>query len=454
MRPRLAAWAVAVSTVLVVALSVTSPDSAWADAGRANLLVQTTAALVALLVAAIAYGRFRLRRRLADLLLVLALGQFAVGNLLFTTMPLVADGTAGSRSAWAATLTRLAGVVLLCAAAFAGGRAVDRPRRTGDATGVALATVTLTGLALVLARSLPEIDPGSPGERLWATAPGLSAAHVLTAALAALAAAGFLRAYGRDPGDGLLAWLAVASCAAAGGYAVTAGTFVSSYSTYVTNAELLRLGSCLLLLGGVLRELRGYWHATAAAAVAEERRRIARDLHDGLAQELAFIVTRSRVLARRTDDVDLWWICSAAERALDESRRAIETLTRDDDEPLDLALAHAAAEVGARLGTNVTLELEDIDVSGDCREALVRIAREAIANAVRHGAATRVHIRLSVRDGVCLRVTDNGIGFDADAQPPPGCLGLTGIRERVAALGGAVTVSSQARGTAVEVVLP
>ncbi len=118
----------------------------------------------------------------------------------------------------------------------------------------------------------------------------------------------------------------------------------------------------------------------------EERRRIARELHDGLAQELAFISTQSRLLRPAALEQSL---TSAADRALDESRRAIDALTRPLGEPVDVVVAKAAEEVATRVGARLTLDLQPgIATTHETREALRRIVREATVNATEHGHAT------------------------------------------------------------------
>jgi len=391
---------------------------------------------------------------------MLALAQYAVGNIAFTALPLARGiPVTSSGTIWSGTLTRLAGAALLAAAAHVRLRQVDRHRwRRADETVVVLSSAGLLAAAFVAASLLPRVPAAAllPTERLWDVAPALASALVASAVLAATAAAGFARSREGEPADEWLAWVGASAVLMAGSSFATSASFAGTYSLYLSTPELLELGAALLLLGGVVRELRGSWAAQAAAALADQRGRIARDLHDGLAQELAFVVAHSRALARRADDDELWSVCWAAERALDESRRAIAALTADDDEALHIALAHTAEAVAGRLGTAVTLELDErVEVPGETKEALLRIAREAITNAARHGAATRVHVRLSGEDTVRMRVSDNGSGFDVAAAPGPGRLGLTGMRERAAALGGELTVSSRAAGgTDVEVVLP
>jgi signal transduction histidine kinase len=192
--------------------------------------------------------------------------------------------------------------------------------------------------------------------------------------------------------------------------------------------------------------------------VLEERRRIARDLHDGLAQELAFIASQTRVLANSPDPEGIGLVVRAAERALDESRRAIAALTRPVDERLDIALAQQAEELSGRLGVRVLLDLEAIgSVSSDAREGLLRIAREAITNAGRHGRPSKIKVQLENHDGVTLRVTDDGRGFRVDDPRVyvGGRYGIAGMRERAEALGGSLRLESRPHvGTKVEVRVP
>jgi signal transduction histidine kinase len=185
----------------------------------------------------------------------------------------------------------------------------------------------------------------------------------------------------------------------------------------------------------------------AAAAVSQERRRLARELHDGVAQELAYIRAQSRRVAGGEKLVE------AADRALEESRAAISALVRASDEPLAQTIEAAAISLGQRHGLNVICDLSpDVKVDDTTRHALLRILREAIANAGRHGGATSVLVEL--RAGPRLSVTDDGRGLDPSGTSRPDSLGLVSMRERTEALGGRFAmVSVPNAGTCVEVAL-
>ena len=135
--------------------------------------------------------------------------------------------------------------------------------------------------------------------------------------------------------------------------------------------------------------------------------------------------------------------------------RQLAALTRPVDEPLDVALVQAAEEVAHRVGTQLRFAVaSDLEATADTREALIRIVREAVTNAARHGGASEVRVELENGNGLRLVVADDGHGFDSEA-PRGGGFGIIGMRERAEALGGVFTLSSEpGSGTAIEVVLP
>jgi signal transduction histidine kinase len=232
--------------------------------------------------------------------------------------------------------------------------------------------------------------------------------------------------------------------------------FPSLYSDYVYTGDVLRLGFYLLLLVGAAREIRSFWELTTRTAVLEARRRMARDLHDGLAQELAFLWSQSRALAGGSpDSAAVERIGGAASRALDEARRAIAALTRPLDEPFARVLQQVADDLGSRYDVKVVSTVDpEVEVSAAHGEALVRIAAEAVRNAVRHGKAEQIDLALTA-EPLCLSITDDGQGFAAapDASGRAGGFGLTSMRERARAIGAEFSISSPpGQGTTVRVI--
>ena len=286
--------------------------------------------------------------------------------------------------------------------------------------------------------------------------PAILGLQIVATGLYAAAAVGFARS-ARRTGDELMAWLALASTL--GAFArVNYFLFPSLYSDWVYTGDVFRLGFFFVLLLGACREIQGHQGDLIEAAELRERRRVARALHDGLAHELAFIVMQSRRLAHEEgDEPALHHLAAAAERALDESRDAIAALGRPVAGPLSAAVAQAAMDVAARFDVDLRLEVADsVDTDAETREGLVRIVREAVTNAARHGAARSVTVELQ-RDGeLRLRIVDDGIGFDPAAPPRPGRgFGFMSMSERAEAAGGALRVQSRpGEGTQVEVVVP
>jgi signal transduction histidine kinase len=279
--------------------------------------------------------------------------------------------------------------------------------------------------------------------------------EILTAICWAVASVAFGRRAERDH-DEFQAWFAISSTIAAVAF-VNYSLFPSRYTELIYAGDLFFLGAAAVLVVGAVREIGAYQAAFARAAILDERRRVARDLHDGVAQELAFIATQMHSFEGRQEEAEsAGQIKQAVQRALDESRGAISALSRPVHEPLHVTLAHAAEEVTERLGAELDLDLDErVRVSPAWEEALPRILREAVANAIRHGRAHTVTVRLRDADGVWLRISDDGEGFDVSEPRSSNSFGLTGMSERTEALGGEFRLSSEpGRGTTVEILLP
>ncbi len=213
----------------------------------------------------------------------------------------------------------------------------------------------------------------------------------------------------------------------------------------------------VVALGHLLELALSNWTAhekLKQRATAEERRRIARDLHDGLAHELAFIASKTRGWeGNRPKTLDIRELSGAADRALDEARRAITVLSVPQPQSLQDAIAQTAEDLGARLGIAIDLDLApDVDVPGEVTENLLRIVREAVTNAAMHGHASNITIRLDQTDIVRLVIEDNGCGFDPGGESVSSGFGFLSMQERAASVGATFRVqSTPQQGTGVEV---
>jgi signal transduction histidine kinase len=194
--------------------------------------------------------------------------------------------------------------------------------------------------------------------------------------------------------------------------------------------------------------------SVAVAAAAGERRRIARDLHDGLAQDLAFIAAHGDRLARELGTEHP--LAIAARRALAVSRGAIAELSAPDAPTAGDALREVADELGGRFDMQVDVHAKPLALTPSAREDVVRIAREAIVNAARHGRAEKVVVSLTPEnDGLVLKVRDDGVGIGAAAASEHGGFGFMSMRERATALGGSLSArTATSGGTELELVVP
>jgi signal transduction histidine kinase len=205
----------------------------------------------------------------------------------------------------------------------------------------------------------------------------------------------------------------------------------------------------------------------------EERVRLARDLHDGLLQSLtglAFQLEAVRAhLARAPADADTY--LADVQRVLREEQARVRTTVEDlrgeppprtAALPLSDALAQVAGRLQSEWGVTVTIDVEQPEPpTGDSlRRDVDYLIREAVANAVRHGAARSVRVALSGHlDGLHLAVADDGRGFPFSGRHDQAALARQGwgpraLRDRVTARGGTLVVESDASGARIEMVLP
>ncbi len=199
-------------------------------------------------------------------------------------------------------------------------------------------------------------------------------------------------------------------------------------------------------------------------AVLQERQRLARELHDSVAQALYSMALGART-ARTLLDRDpgkavepLDYVLALAQAGQAEMRALIFELRPEslESEGVVMALQKQAEALQARYGLQVVMELgEEPVLPLIVKEALYRIAQEALQNSVKHANATVVELRLrELATEMMLEVIDNGVGFHPE-QSFPGHMGLQSMRERVTDLGGTLEITSGAgRGVQIRVVIP
>jgi signal transduction histidine kinase len=209
------------------------------------------------------------------------------------------------------------------------------------------------------------------------------------------------------------------------------------------------------------QELRRKERARAAlvgrliGAQEEERRRIARELHDGVAQDLAGVVIGLEALERSPGSGDVAGLKHLARSTAQDVRELILDLRPRvlDDLGLGAALRWLAQERHPRLLVDLDIEL-DRHLPPPVETAMFRIVQEALTNVERHAAASKARLRVWTADGVLGAVVeDDGRGFDPRVEAWG--FGIVGMRERAEQVGGQLQVSSHGgAGTRVEAVLP
>jgi signal transduction histidine kinase len=192
----------------------------------------------------------------------------------------------------------------------------------------------------------------------------------------------------------------------------------------------------------------------AAARLREsegERLRLSRDLHDSVGTTLSLVALYGTLAEDRSSDAVearrlAATIRDAARAGLSDLRAVLQALPKSPAtiEELAAGMALVARRTAEPAGAKLDVEVErgaSAVVSGDLRSTLVRVFQEAVHNAVRHGRARHISVRLAAGDGrVELEVADDGQGFDSSS--PPAGAGITGIRDRAREIGGDVTVES------------
>jgi signal transduction histidine kinase len=412
----------------------------------ARLALDTAVAVLATIVAILAAIRFRVEGRSMDLLI--AAGFFGAGlaTLAFRVAPLLGGDPVRPEEAWAAVAADIVATALIAVAPFVHRRVVGRRRALAITAVGVVAAVPVIWAAAHLVGSRVSLETSVSGRPVAETF-----AFGLLALLALVALIGFgirFRRYGRD----LDSWFALA---------LTLILFADLHyvlspvlaSGYLLEGDFLRLLSYGVLLVGV-------WRAISAAefgrAVAEERARIAREIHDGLAQYLFAVSTSVSLLegGGRLDDI-VPRLKLAATAAQQEARFAVLALSSaSGTAPFDAALRRYVDFLTVDGELEVELEIDpEVRLDPDEQIEIFRIVQEGLANARKHAGARCAEVRIEQRSGRrVVVVRDDGEGF-AEEETRPG-QGLRNMRLRAASIEGGFTLHSQpGSGTAIEVVL-
>ncbi|MCN9243464.1 sensor histidine kinase [Streptomyces sp. RY43-2] len=366
--------------------------------------------------------------------------------------------------------------------ALAAGRAVadDRPHAA-----MTVAAAAACSLLYAAGPTLPRVRGSRGAAALWLTA--MAAAWLVLLALSADAVwvafpLYFLQLHLLPRRSGLAAVTATAAAAVVG-FAVHQGSFNAA----MVIGPVLGAAVAVAVVWGYQALYRESEHrrrlieeltttradlaaAQHTAGVLAERERLAREIHDTLAQGLSSIQLLLRAAERALPDTPrnaTRYVEQARQAAVDnlaEARRFVAALTPPalEGTTLAAALERLCATTGTRHRITARFHLtgDPAPLPTAHEVALLRIAQSALANSVRHAEATTAEVTLSyLGDQVAVDIVDDGQGFDPDRLPVPdpesGGFGLAAMRARVHALGGSLTIeSAPGHGTALAAQLP
>ncbi|MCJ7709478.1 MAG: sensor histidine kinase [Chloroflexi bacterium] len=459
-----------------------------------DLVLNTLATAVTLAVALLGWGRFRESGEPMAVFWAAAFLVLAIANGLLVVLAVtglerqagLALEAPGQAPLYVFAFARVFAAALL----VLGGIASIRRRRVDHAPvivlGSAAAMLLIIALAQLGADRLPSL--GSIGVLgLQGNAPGAgsllphpmplgAAMQVLGAALFLWAAGLSRRLYLRDRGIGdgyLVIGLVFAAFAQ-----VDAAASPSVYTGLATSGDILRLAFDVILLLGIIAETQAAFsrlrraHADQARlqvvelehAALEERTRLSRELHDGLAQDLWLAKLKTGRLAA-LPDLGLEGRALAGElgEAIDaglvEAQQAVASLRRSAEPTgtLSEVMARSVDEFADRFGLRAEFEAQAglPRLSPRVQAEALRIAQEALNNVRRHADATVVRVRAAVEGGhLVLVVHDNGRGFDPSSVGRS-AFGIASMRERAALIGGEVRIESRPQdGTRISLLVP
>ncbi|MGB2953195.1 MAG: ATP-binding protein [Gaiellaceae bacterium] len=418
------------------------------SAPQARLVLDTTVTAAAVIVAVLAGVRFSLEGRWLELLLCGGFWTVAVSNVAFVIAPVLGGSPIHRVEAWANVAGKLIGWSLLAAAPFVPGRVTARRGALLRLLAViAVALAALWAFAHALGPGLPPFTPQSDGSARFQVMTALA----LQALLRLVALVGFglrFRKYGED----LDRWLALAASLAL--FAELHYVFTPQISGHsISQGDFLRLLAYVVLLVGVWRAIQS---AEFGRAVADERARVAREIHDGLAQYLFAVSTHASMLqAGAPQEETIAQLREAAQAAQQEAKFAVLALSSaGGTAPFDAALRRYVDFLTADGRLEVDLEIDKgIQLAADEQIEIFRIVQEGLANARKHAGARCAEVRIAQRGGErVVTIRDDGAGFDEESIAAG--QGLKNMRARSATIGGGFKLRSRpGEGTALEVIL-
>jgi signal transduction histidine kinase len=410
-----------------------------------RIVIRTTIMLAGFVVALMAGARFAAEGRRSDLLLSCGFFTGSLGTVLFAIAPSVAGQAVGTTESWALIASRLLFAALVATAPFVSGRTTRRRSLVVDLVACAVTLVSCWLIAGSLEPLLPSlVEPtGPPAALVFALA--------LQALLALIAAVGYGLRY-RRRGTDLDRWLAFGATFLLFTSLLYVFTPVAP-GTFVSPGDFLQLLGYVVLLVGVWRAIRA---AEFGRAVAEERARVAREIHDGLAQYLFAVSTLASMLGSgASDEATIAQLREAARLAQQEARFAVLALSSaSGNAPFDAALRRYVEFLTADGSLDVELEIDrGMTLAPDEQIEVFRIVQEGLGNVRRHAGARRAEVRIGEEAGRrFVHVWDDGHGFDPGADGAG--QGLNNIRRRAESIQGAFSLRTKPGwGTALEVVL-
>jgi signal transduction histidine kinase len=462
--------AISAAILLVPSVPIAVPNPLLAIA------VSSASGAVGLAVLQLGALRFSILGCALDLFVGLAFGTLAMTNLVVRVLaPSISTGPEPvGTSLHLLLVARTVAAVLLLAGLARADAVIPADARTwyGLRLGGCVAAVLLIGTAFVVLAGSHLPHAADPATREWLEAGAgildppsgqeswLVLARLALTVLLLLATIGYVK-LSRRWGDRHIASLAVALTLLFFGqfHALLGGPLPVDY---VSTADGFRLGAYIALLYHLFTRIKG---EITERLLGDERLRLSRELHDGLAQQLSLLNLCLDRLAVSDGSPE------QRARHLGTARRLVEAASLEADQAITalrtgtvawdafiLALTAFVDEFAQNHEVEVQLRTEGAAAKVDAglQAEVLRILHEACSNSVRHGAATRIDVRLVVSSGrLEMRVEDNGCGFDLDVALASTGFGVRSMIERLERRGGSFRVESGARrGATLLITLP